>query len=414
MKKTVRWTALLLLSFMLIASCFASCDKTEDCEHTYKRGETVLPACEYMGYTNYVCTKCGKKEQNEFVQASGHFWNSIGVCERCDTIATEEEFPDTSDSVVINEGTYTRVDANGNKSSSGGYIQFGVYPQSKVENVTLAETLNARAGGLPTASAPGNWTSYAYYANSASPETAEDAVDYMWYIDVTEGDNSYRGVYFTAYRPYATSVSNLANESYQDDNGYEKNKIHWFLYEPILWKITDENKGVATLVCETLIDGHEYYNSVEERTKEGTAIHANNYAESDIRRWLNDTFYQTAFSRAQKVLIKKQTVQNGLESTGYLENAYVCENTEDYVYLLSYQEMLSFFSESEKAKKKPTDYALSQGVYADASGMGYWWLRSPCNSSAILAHRIGCDGTLGKNSVEYSMYGICPMLRVRL
>ena len=124
----------------------------------------------------------------------------------------------------------------------------------------------------------------------------------------------------------------------------------------------------------------------------------NNYAYSDIRTWLNENFYDTAFSALQKAVIKTTNVDNSARSTNpdnYAEqwnsgyNSYACDSTQDKVFLLSLQEVTNgaygfvedIYSYDLLRQKSVTDYARSQGctTYTVASylGTGNWWLRSP-------------------------------------
>ncbi|MCF0113210.1 MAG: InlB B-repeat-containing protein, partial [Bacilli bacterium] len=101
---------------------------------------------------------------------------------------------------------------------------FGSYPQTEVTDSGLIAALNSAAGTLPTAgnATVGNWTSYNYYIFSSVSH-------FMWHADIEHADgNKYRGVYFTSYRPYYTTYSSSASNSYQDDNGYNTNTVYWF------------------------------------------------------------------------------------------------------------------------------------------------------------------------------------------
>ena len=272
-------------------------------------------------------------------------------------------------------------------------IEFGSYPQSDV-TATMGATLNSKIGNaLPTADNSNGWTSYEYYIDG------KNDTDFMWYIDVTEGRDKYRGVYFTEYR--SNSIYNVISDqstettitignAYQDNYGYYPTNVYWFKYEPIRWKILEEpSDGRALIVCDMIIDGQAYQNEYISKNNrhynvsEGVPdeIYANNYAYSSIRRWLNETFYNTAFSNLQKKIILTTEVDNSKNSAGYVswESAaeVVCENTLDRMFLLSYEEASKI--ETEDRLKKTTEYAMSQGAYAqrkDGQSDDYWWLRS--------------------------------------
>ena len=309
----------------------------------------------------------------------------------------------------------------------GNYIYFGIYPQTEVTDSTIKTALNTMAGTLPTAENAQAWTSYGYYIIGS-------VSDYMWYIDLTYNGEKYRGVYFTSYRPYYTTDS--SNNSEQDDNGYNTGNVYWFKFEPIKWCILSEACGEALILCEMIIDSQEYYpsNSSSSFSHNGSTGYANNYALSNIRKWLNDTFYNTAFNDMQKELILLTTVDNSARSTNPNSSAtafnsgndaYACANTQDYVFLLSEQEVTtaaygfsSSYSDYDTARrKKNTDYAMCQGAwtstYSYYYGNGCWWLRSPSNDS--FAYGVGTGGRADYyDDVNGTRYGVVPALKIRL
>ena len=282
-------------------------------------------------------------------------------------------------------------------------ILFGEYPQTKVMDETLISSLNNMAGSLPTSTNSQSWTSYGYYITS-------EASNFMWYIDVVNDESKYRGVYFTSYRPTFINYSSLASVTCQDDNGYNTNTVYWFKYEPISWTILEEKGGNAFLVCDMIIDSQQFdYEDGE---------YSNNYAESTIREWLNDTFYNTAFNQYEQEIVLITTVDNSIESTGWVEdpNPYVCEDTEDKIFLLSRKEAYTYFATDDDRIKQTTDYSQSQGAYATKSlGNGFWWWRSPSyfdtGSFALLAHY---EGHHNYNDVFRTDYGIVPALWIEL
>ncbi len=327
---------------------------------------------------------------------------------------------------------YTRVDGSGNVSASGDYILFGTYPQTEVTDSATKSALNNLRGTLPTSSNKQGWTSYKYYISDSN------TTDYMWYIDVTYNSEKYRGVYFTSYRPYYTTSSSSTGNSYQDDNGYSTSTVYWFKYEPIKWRILEESGGYATILCEMIIDSQEYYpsDSTSSFSHNGGTGYANNYALSNIRKWLNETFYNTAFNDLQKALIQTVTVDNSARSTNPDNNAtlwnsgnntYACENTQDKVWLLSEQEVTKSaygFSTDYSAydtvrRKQTTDYAQAQGAYTSTNtvykGNGDWWLRSPNYCYSYTAWGVDLVGITDYYIfVNYSIIGVVPALKIRL
>jgi len=288
----------------------------------------------------------------------------------------------------------------------GDTYQFGAYPQSKVTDSGLVSTLNTAAGTLPTSGNNQLWTDYGYYISGS-------VSSYMWYIDITNATDEYRGVYFTSYRPYYTTSTSSDSNSYQDDNGYNTSSVYWFKYEPITWRVLDVVSGNAFLMADLVIDSQDYYYSEANRTISEVTVYPNNYMESHIRSWLNDNFYNTAFSTEEKTRIQTTTVDNSVASTGYNPNKYACANTNDKVFLLSYVEATNAtygLSTNTARKLQPSAYAQSQGVLTDTSnGNSFWWLRSP-SDVAYSARYVTNGGTFSSVTVDRTTYGVVAAL----
>ncbi len=310
---------------------------------------------------------------------------------------------------VIPNGIYARINEDGTASSAGEYILLGSYPQREVTDSTLKSTLDNMRGTLPTSDNSGNWTDYGYYISG-------EIESYMWYQDVEYNGEKYRGVYFTQYRPYYTTYRSSASNSYQDQF-YLANAVYWFKFEPIKWRILSESNGEALILCEMIIDSQQF---------DYDGSYSNDYANSTIRAWLNDNFYNTAFNNLQKEIIKTTTVDNGVESTGYTSNQNACENTNDKIFLLSAEEVTTEeygFSSDYMAydiarQKQNTDYAKVQGCFTDEdvsyNGNGLWWLRSPNDYSSYSARFVNVVGDFNIYEVIRADMGIVPALRIQL
>jgi hypothetical protein len=303
----------------------------------------------------------------------------------------------------------------------GSTVKFGTYPQSKVTDSALLTSLNSASGTLPTSANSQAWTSYGYYISSSS------ATSYMWYIDLTNSNigEKYRGVYFTSYRPdYTAGTSSTAN-SYQRDNGYSTSNVYWFKYEPITWRVLDVQAGKALLMANLVLDSQDYHYSILTRTIGGSTVYSNNYKESHIRSWLNDSFYNTAFSTEEKARIQTTTIDNSVASTGYSSNPYACANTIDKVFLLSYAEATSAtygLSTTTARQLAPSAYAKAQGVSVNSyNGFSAWWLRSPYDSGSYGALGVDdygdvySDGYVNLDNLVYLTFnGVVPALWISL
>ena len=402
------------------------CGISLDGTHTHEFGEWQplngsQSTCTESAWEIRKCS-CGETERRE-VPALGHIdENGDDYCDRC------REYLGGNEPAVTNDA-YTR---------EGDYIYFGSYPQTVVTDDRVKIGLTALAGDLPTAEDSKNWTSYGYYIEG-------EVVDYMWYIDLAYNEVKYRGVYFTSYRPDETHRLSKAANSQQDDNGYNVSTVYWFKYEPIKWRILSEANGEALILCEMIIDSRDYCNFDEETQQtvkyshNGGNGYANNYALSDIRAWLNDTFYNTAFSALQKEYIKLTTVKNDLTSANPNSDptfetrdkyvSFLCEDTKDHIFLLSFQEATNdaygynpdMENVADAAREKiPTDYAKSQGVKVskDTGYVGngtYWWLRTPAEYAAYSSRGVLYNGAAGGGiGVSNVHVGVVPALVINL
>ena len=232
----------------------------------------------------------------------------------------------------VEETIYERVDAEGNPDENGKYILFGWYPQTVAEEgITFSDSPDETTG---------------YYLGS-------DGAYYM----------------------KATATVTSDSESYadfKDGTSIKKGTEYYFKMEKLKWRILTENyegSGNALIVCDTIVDmvnyqsnyvsqNGYYYATDEDGTilTDPTAtvgqgvdsnhqVYANNYEHSEIREYLNGTFYDTAFNDEEKSYIVTTRVDNSLESiygsytadSGYTEDTfnYECRDTQDNVFLLS-------------------------------------------------------------------------------
>ena len=369
--------------------------KGDDCKCTYC-GKTMHS----LG-ANCVCTVCG---------IAVHDVNDDCVCNNCGKTVHG-----------IKDGAYCKHD---------DYVYFGSYPQTNVMDSDVTTALTALAGALPTEENAQEWTDYGYYQGDNSTTYLQS---YMWYIDLEKDGVKYRGVYFTSYRLHSTRSKYLNDyDTYQDDNGYVKDTVYWFAYEPLKWRILTTSDGIATLLCENVIDTQNFYITgvnLDKRYIDGKQVFDNSFEYSTIRVWLNETFYNTAFDQLQQSIIQLTAVDNSSRSTNPDNNPKefnggnnykVCGDTEDYIYLPSEQEVTTedygfdpdFINHDTVRQKQPTDYASAQGCYYECS----WWLRSPHWPDTYQAMIVDVEGKAGyrSHSVDSTSTGVAPMLRIKL
>ena len=270
-------------------------------------------------------------------------------------------------------------------SDDGKTILYGLYPQTNVNDSSLIYALNT----LTTPESNG------------------------WYL------------YDKAY--YAKVSATPYNTSYKFDNGtiISSGTTYWFKCEPIVWNVLNNNNGEYYIVSSVLLDAHCYYNSRFTRTIGGQTVYPNNYKYSDIRTWLNEDFYNSAFALGNSH-IQTTTVNNSASTSSGSSNSYACANTEDKVFLPSYQDYINSsygFSTSHGSTDtrycRTTDWARARGAYYYTSSgsceyNGYYWTRSPDRLGYTIAWFANYDGTLGGDSVYNAYYSVRPGLSIKI
>ena len=179
----------------------------------------------------------------------------------------------------------------------------------------------------------------------------------------------------------------------QEEDGTEK---------PIEWIVMKKEGNQVLLLSKYVLDAKPYNEEVEEVTWET----------SDIRKWLNNEFYTTAFNKAEKAKIQTSLIKNEDNSEYGTSGG---NDTEDKVFLLSEKEAETLFSNDKKRIAKATEYAEESGVYGNEEKAAWWWLRSPGHWSdgAAVVNRNGWvyrDGDYVSSSVD----GVRPALHLNL
>ena len=272
----------------------------------------------------------------------------------------------------------------------GNVGNFGSYPQTRVMDSATLSALNALTL---------DWTSYGYYSGT-NKEGTQAQSDYMKYADAVYDGSRYRAVRFTSYRPNETYYLPTASRSSQDENGYVTNTVYWFKYEPIKWRVLDPTAGLV--IAENIVDSQEFYPETPYPT----------WADSNVRAWLNGTFFDTAFTSTEQSYIVASTV-----STPAYAGISGGADTTDKLFLLSREEAMDtvygFSTSATEAdisrQAQGSDYAKSQGLVGGNSG---WWLRSP-------GYNVGnasCVNSVGSiypgNNVCCTDIGVRPVFRV--
>ena len=252
-------------------------------------------------------------------------------------------------------------------SEDGKTITYGLYPQTNVNDSTLISSLNS----LTTSEANG------------------------WYL---YGEDYYAKI---------NAIPHDSNYTFNNRTTIKNGGTYWFKCEPIVWNVLSNDNGEYYIVSSVLLDAHCYYNSTLNRTIDGQTIYPNNYKYSDIRTWLNEDFYNSAFA---------------------LGNEYIQTTTvEDKVFLPSYQDYtngsygFSTVGPSATATRycKTTDWARARGAYYSTESEylynGEYWTCSPFGGDSKGAFVVGYAGSLGfYDIVNLTYHSVRPGLSIKI
>ncbi len=381
-------------------------------KHAFK-DEVTAPTYEAGGYTTHTCTVCGYSYKDAETDKLTHNYSSEWSKDETShwRVCTDEGYTDLKtdegnhsyDEGVVTDATYdTRgyttytctvcgYSYTGNETPSGkekeqaaagiipsltssGTLTYGLYPQSRVSDTDLLEAL----GGLS-----------AHESNG-------------WYL--------YEGNYYASVT--ATPASVGSTPMFDDGSKVESGSKYWFKCELIEWKVLVKNANTYSLMSTCILDSHRY---------NAGDTDAGNYKNSEIRDWLNDSFLDTAFNLGSSH-IQTITVDNSASTTSSDSNDRACENTEDKIYLLSYQDYVNAdygFATNGKDYSstrycKATDYARARGIiWNNKNNGGYYWTRSPSATDRYYSvETINYSGSIGENEPDRDDIGVRPGLTI--
>jgi hypothetical protein len=286
----------------------------------------------------------------------------------------------------------------------GSSFALGKYPQTVVED-------SATLTGLATA-------------------TDTDSDGYLEY-----GSDEYKKVTGAPYygSNYKSASGNVT---------FASGTTYYFKVEPIEWRVLS-GKGATTglVMSEKILANSVYYPTDSTRTVSGSTVYPNNYQYSTLRAMLNGLdgsaysvgsfagkgFLDAAFTEAEKAYITTTTVDNSAATTEDSSNSYVCANTSDKIFALSWQDLINtsygFNSSSwayDTARRGAlTDYARATGAWMSTDstyyGNGCWWSRSPYAYLSYYARSVSDDGYLsGYYYVYDARNGLRPSFTVNI
>lgn len=174
----------------------------------------------------------------------------------------------------------------------------------------------------------------------------------------------------------------------------------------IEWIIVSVSNGKAFLVSKYILDYKPYNEKYEDIT----------WAECSIREWLNNDFYKTAFTEAERNFIQLSTLENKAQ-TGSLAEGVDGKVTNDYVFLLSCSEIYKYLKDNRVTE--PTDYAAEVFLKGNRNEMyiNQWFTRTTgrTQSSVAEVHADGSVSTVNGGGMSVAVEsGIRPAIWVEL
>lgn len=141
--------------------------------------------------------------------------------------------------------------------------------------------------------------------------------------------------------------------------------------EDIQWIVIDQEDDRIMLISKYCLDCKPYHDTLEPI----------NWEYCSLRQWLNEDFFNTAFTKEEQERIVVVTNENPEHERAKTSSG---RSTIDRVFILSRQEAMELFTTYASRKAAPTNYAVAQGAYKNENNlMGWWWLRT---TSYMLDH----------------------------
>ncbi len=202
--------------------------------------------------------------------------------------------------------------------------------------------------------------------------------------------------------PTEKPISNVKVGDYIKFGKYEQDNKTSNGKEPIEWLVLDVQGDKALVISKYALDVQPYHKTLDTITWE----------KCTLRSWLNNDFYNSAFTSSEKNKIRTTTVV-AEDNSEYGTEAG--NNTQDKIFLLSCNEAKRYFASDDARKCKTTAYAKARGAETSSDGTCYWWLRSPGTYRAYAAYvyRYGGVDEYG-GSVNYAYHAVRPAMWISI
>lgn len=310
-----------------------------------------------------------------YIEDGGTFTVKAG-CEISDNYFLKVDYQISEDTVKVGHKT-DGVDMH--------YIEYGTYPQTYVGN-TMNETMES------------------WFA-SEQPTAVKD-----YNLSIGSEYVAWKSYLYSDNQLYVRGSIGLRDSGYVFSTGDAMGitgTICWFKVEPIKWVVlnydevmSNSAKTIEVLSLCGLVANIKYHFNVEN----------NKWHDSNLRTWLNTTFYQTAFSNNERLNIKLSTVLNcidgdifGADSDGKGVTTY------DYLYCLSCYELFEvYFVDINHRLCLRTDFAMANYARIENDDICFYFTRSSGGNNTNVV--VTQHGNILLNNSTYSDVAVRPVM----
>ena len=206
---------------------------------------------------------------------------------------------------------------------------------------------------------------------------------------------------------------------YEQDNEESNGK------EPIEWVVIDSKENKKLLISKYALDSKRYNDTNPKDIS--TGIEVDNWwsgeegetdatwENSTLRHFLNNDFYNIAFSDNEKKYIQTSKVPLDKKiEMHYGWNEYFTDagkETMDKVFLLNASQYKNYFKSDEAGKCKATTYAVANGALKDNT---YWWLKNSDGFRALFVQSTGYINDTGGVEVISDGPSVRPAIWVEI
>ena len=379
MKKRIIGIALALMCMLVLAGC--------GCDHEWEDADCTTPK---------TCSECGKTKG----EALGHDWedgdcSSPRICKDCGETEGKTQGHNWKDATCASPKTCTECGKTRGEPLEHDWKEATCTKPKTCRNCgeTQGEPLGHNwspssctdPGVCMTCGETGktmdhNWKE----ATCSAPKTCRNCGETEG--DVLDHDWSYDAATNTKY----CSMCGLEGESSSNNSNSGSSipevsigdtlTMGYYGYDEIEWIVLDYDPATnqALLISRYCLDAIPYH--------AGSSY--GSWENSTLRRWLNQAFISTAFTQEERDMIVTTHLSNPDNPDFGVDGG---NDTNDRIFILSYEEAVYYFPTIKSRRGQPTDYCLEQGCYdpvkyaeeigkeCDPESVGYtwWWLRTP-------------------------------------